>query len=76
MKRVKLTVLGATGTEYSLVVEVEDDYDLPPITNQDDWIEIEGADGTVVMFPPQRVIGIVMEGRKPPTKAAKGGRIN
>ena len=74
MKRVKLTVIGASGTEYSQTVEVADDYDLPPITNSDDWIEIEGADGSVVAVPPQRVIGIVLEGK--PKKAHKGGRVN
>lgn len=75
MKRVKLTVIGASGTEYSQTVEVEDGYVLPPISNLDDWIEIEGADGTVVAFPPQRVIGIVLEGSRP-KKIAKGGRVN
>lgn len=71
-----MTVLSPSGTEFAEVIEVADDYDLPSISNQDDWVEIEGVDGSVWALPPQRIIGIVLQGNAAPKKKARGGRID
>lgn len=73
MKRVRLTVIGSTGAEYSTEFPVDDDYELPMI-DMNDWVVIEGNDGSAAMVPPSRVIGVYVEAQ--PKKAAKGGRIN
>lgn len=65
-----------SGTEYQQLIEVADDYELPPISDRDDWVEIEGLDGSVTAFPPRLLVGIVLEGKTPKKKAHKGGRIN
>lgn len=73
MKRVRLTVIGATGAEYSVTIPVDDGYELP-LVNMDDWVVIEGSDGSAAMVPPQRVVGIYVEAA--PKKEHKGGRVN
>lgn len=74
MRRVKVTVLSPAGGEYREVIPVADDFDLPPISGKDDWVEIEGADGSVWAIPTRLVVAIVLEAT--PKKDAKGGRIN
>lgn len=70
----KVTVLSPGGGEYREVIPVVDDYDLPPINDRDDWIEIEGRDGSVWAIPARYVVAVVLEAE--PKKDAKGGRIN
>ena len=74
-RRVKVTILSPNGGEFSDVIEVRDDYDLPLISDRDDWVEIEGADGSVWAMPPRLIVGIVLE-KKKPQKKARGGQIN
>lgn len=73
-RRVRITVLSPTGGEYHNNIVVKDDYELPPMSDRDDWIEIEGADGSVWAMPPRLVVGIVLEAT--PQKKSRGGRIN
>lgn len=71
-----MTVLSPAGGEYQQVIEVADDYELPPISDRDDWVEIEGLDGSVTAFPPRLLVGVVLEGKTAKTKPHRGGRIN
>lgn len=72
----KLTVLSPNGGEYQQTIEVADDFDLPPISDRDDWVEIEGLDGSVTAVPMRLLVGVVLEGKGAKKKAHKGGRIN
>lgn len=75
VRRVRVTIISPTGSEYHEDISVDDDFDLPPMSDLDDWITIEAADGSVWAMPPRRVIGLVLEA--PPTKPKKrGGRVN
>jgi hypothetical protein len=70
-------VLSPSGGEYHNLIDVTDDYELPPISDRDDWVEIEGADGSVWAMPPRLIVGIVLS----PTietarRKRRGGRIN
>lgn len=76
MRRVKVTVLSPAGGEYQQVIEVADNYELPSISDRDDWIEIEGLDGSVTAFPPRLLVGVVLEGKATKKKPHRGGRIN
>jgi hypothetical protein len=69
-----VTVLSPAGGEYREVIDVRDDYDLPKVSDRDDWIEIEGSDGSVWAMPPRLVVAIVLEAK--PKKTSRGGRIN
>jgi len=73
-RRVRVTVISPAGGEYHNDIQVADDYDLPPISDRDDWVEIEGEDGSVWAMPPRLVVGIVLEAA--PSKKTRGGRIN
>lgn len=73
-RRVKVTVLSPAGGEYRETIVVADDYDLPPMSDRDDWVEIEGVDGSVYAIPARYVVAIVLEAT--PREAAKGGRVN
>jgi len=74
-RRVRVTIISPTGSEYHEDIKVADDFDLPPFSDDADWITIEGEDGSVWAMPPRRLIGIVLE--PSPTKPKKrGGRIN
>jgi hypothetical protein len=70
---VKVTVLSPAGGEYQNDIPVADNYDLPPISDKDDWVEIEGADGSVWAMPTRLIVGIVLQGDKPLKKPARKG---
>ena len=73
-RHVRVTVLSPNGGEYAEVIPVTDEFELPPISDRDEWIEIEGADGSVWAMPPRLVVGIVLQPK--PKEKARGGRIN
>lgn len=75
-RRVKVTVLSPAGGEYQNDIPVADDYDLPTISDKDDWVEIEGEDGSVWAIPTRLIVGVVLEGVAKTTKpSGKGKRI-
>lgn len=76
MRQVKITVLSPAGGEFHNVIPVADDYELPPIDGKDDWLEIEGADGSVWAVPVRLVVGVVLGPAPEPEKRKRGGRIN
>lgn len=75
MRRVKVTVLSPAGGEYHEAITVRDDYDLPSISDRDEWVEIEGADGSVWAIPTRYLVAVVLEAA-PKKPGPKGGRIN
>lgn len=76
-RTVRVTVLSPTGGEYQQTIEVADDYELPTISDRDDWVEIESEHGGVWALPPRALIAVVLEDPKgTKTKRKRGGRIN
>jgi hypothetical protein len=66
-----VTVLSPSGTDYFEMIEVQDDFELPVIDSQDDWLEIETADGGAWAIPLRYVVSVVMEAPQKKKRRAK-----
>lgn len=71
-KRVKVTIVSPSGTDYDSIINVKDDYTLPAIDGRDDWIELETEEGGMWAVPLRMVIAVVME--PPPEKKKRARR--
>lgn len=77
MRTVRVTVLSPSGGEYQNTLEVADTFDLPTISDRDEWVEIETIHGGVWAFPTRYLVAVVLEDpKKAPKKKRAAGRIN
>lgn len=69
-----MTVVSPSGHDYHEVINVTDEFVLPPIHDTDEWLEIETLDGGTYAVPTRLVVAVVVEAAPPAPPKRKRAR--